>query len=837
VPRFEADDPSIGEKLQQWQLVKDFFASFRNPDGSIRHAVNEYDTPDTFEKKLTEHLREILQKLLAEHEAEAQVPATPPPDAPPEPEGPPEPPLWEGSPFPGLRAFGEADAPIYFGRGRETDGLIRRLAEGARFIAVVGASGSGKSSLVAAGLLPRLGENAIPGSRDWVRVRFTPGELGENPFIALAAAFRPALERQNRAVRAEAERLERDSGALAELTGLMLEDRPEWTELLLFVDQFEELFTVVAEKHRAAFSGLIAHAAKLPRLRAVATLRADFYHRCVEQPALEELLRAYGSYPLGAPGLGALHEMIARPAARAGLTFEDELPERILDDTGSEPGALPLMAFALEQLYAKRSADGRLTHGAYEGFGGVRGAISRRAEDSYLALDTAARATLPAVFRELVEVDLTEEGWVATRGRAPLAKVAPTPEAQRLVDAFTEARLLQQSKGEDDQPVVEVAHEALLRRWPRLVDWIQKTGEDLAVLRQLRHAAEEWQAQDRRGDLRWPRRRWRQAEAAIDRLQMGLGESAQSFLAASRRGTHGQLAGLGVVLALLTLAGWLALFTYTTAEGNFRYAVDVLWERGLYALGSSDIKEPEMVWIRPGEGEFPPTFQMGSGEEDPDASDFEKPRHEVAFSGPYAIGRYEVTFEEYADFVRSTGETEPSDEGWGRGRRPVINVSWEDARDYAHWLSLVTGKAYRLPTEAEWEYAARAGTQTRYWWGDEMKAGMAVCFGCESDWEGKAEGSKTARVDDPGFGPSPFGLHHTAGNVWEWVQDCWHESYEGAPTDGSAWEEENGGDCGRRVVRGGSWDNGPENLRSALRSWNLADFRNTYIGFRLAQDL
>ena len=215
VPRFEADDPEIEKKLEQWQLIKSFFASFSNPDGSIRSAVNTYDTPDGFEKKLTEHLRELVQALLAEHEAESPLPAAEAaPDAAPATDSPREPPLWEGSPFPGLRAFGEDDAPIYFGRGRETDGLIRRLAEGERFLTVVGASGSGKSSLVAAGLLPRIKDNAIPGSRDWLRVRMTPGELGENPFMALASGFKPALERHARHVRDAAKGLEADPGAL-----------------------------------------------------------------------------------------------------------------------------------------------------------------------------------------------------------------------------------------------------------------------------------------------------------------------------------------------------------------------------------------------------------------------------------------------------------------------------------------------------------------------------------------------------------------------------------------------------------------------------------------------
>jgi hypothetical protein len=631
VPRFEADDAGIGEKLEQWRLVETFFASFRNPDGSIRSGVNEYDTPAVFEKKLTEHLREIVQALLAEHEAKSQAAAAEArPGMAPVLEGPEEPPLWEGSPFPGLRAYGEDDASIYFGRGRETDGLIRRLAGGERFLTVVGASGSGKSSLVAAGLLPRLKDNAIPGSRDWLRVRFTPGELGENPFIALASGFKPVLERQVRRVREEAQKLEADPSALGELIGLMLADRPEWSELVLFADQFEELFTVGAAKHRDRFGELLARAARLPRLRTVATLRADFYHRCVEQLALAELLRA-GSYPLAAPTVGALHEMITRPAARAGLFFERELPERILADTGAQPGALPLMAFALQLLYDRRTDEGQLTDAAYESFHGVQGAISQRAEENFRALDVEAKATLESVFRELVEVEETQAGWVATRRRARFEEVAPTPAAQKLVVAFTEARLLVQGKGADNAPVVEVAHEALLREWPRLAEWIGKTGEDLAWLRQLRGAAQEWAEADRRGALLWPRWRWRQAQGVLDRLRVELGAPGESFLSASRRRTRWQATALGSALASLTLSGWFGAFLYT--EGvPLKYAVSVPREWVLYRLGMSDLREPEMVWIQPGE------FWMGSTAGEKDAYDSEFPRHRVVVLHQRRVG-------------------------------------------------------------------------------------------------------------------------------------------------------------------------------------------------------
>jgi formylglycine-generating enzyme required for sulfatase activity len=161
----------------------------------------------------------------------------------------------------------------------------------------------------------------------------------------------------------------------------------------------------------------------------------------------------------------------------------------------------------------------------------------------------------------------------------------------------------------------------------------------------------------------------------------------------------------------------------------------------------------------------------------------------------------------------------------------VIYVSFDDAVAYAKWLSEQTGKRYRLPTEAEWEYGARAGTETSYWWGNEVKQGLANCRGCGSRWDGKQPASVGS------FKPNPFGLYDTAGNVAERVQDCWHENYEGAPTDGLAWEEKNGGDCGRRVGRGGMWHRAHDWARSSHRFSNRPTFGGRAIGFRLVREI
>jgi formylglycine-generating enzyme required for sulfatase activity len=201
--------------------------------------------------------------------------------------------------------------------------------------------------------------------------------------------------------------------------------------------------------------------------------------------------------------------------------------------------------------------------------------------------------------------------------------------------------------------------------------------------------------------------------------------------------------------------------------------------------------------------------------------------HKVRFSKSFAIARYETTFEEYDRFARATGRTLPDDSGFGRGNRPVINVSWQEAKAYAAWLSRETRKNYRLPTESEWEYAARSGGQQDIWAGtsDERELKRYAVYGAK----------RTEPVG--GRKPNGLGLYDMSGNVWEWVEDCWHEDYKHAPADGSAWLEAGGGECGRRVFRGGSWINEEFVLVVSERFWNQVDGRNGTLGFRLVQDI
>ena len=237
---------------------------------------------------------------------------------------------------------------------------------------------------------------------------------------------------------------------------------------------------------------------------------------------------------------------------------------------------------------------------------------------------------------------------------------------------------------------------------------------------------------------------------------------------------------------------------------------------------------PEMVVVPAG------SFMMGSPEGELGREADEGPQHRVIIARPFAVGQFEVTFAEWDACVAAGGcSHRPDDGGWGRGNRPVINVSWNNITEqYLPWLSRKSGKTYRLLTEAEWEYAARAGTTTPFWWGSSISTNQANYDGNYTYGGSKGEyRQKTLAVDS--FAPNRWGLYNVHGNVWEWVQDCW-SAYNGAPSDGSA---QTTGDCGRRVLRGGSWSNLPRDLRSAIRDGNSPSGRNYLVGFRVGSTL
>jgi len=307
----------------------------------------------------------------------------------------------------------------------------------------------------------------------------------------------------------------------------------------------------------------------------------------------------------------------------------------------------------------------------------------------------------------------------------------------------------------------------------------------------------------------------------------------RASLARVRRGRV-LVAGLTVLLGLagLEVVDRGAIAQQVVAQHRWRMAMDptvltVKQETAKAAKPGSGFKEcangcPVMIVIPAGK------FIMGSPESESNRDASEGPQHEVTIAKPFAVSKFEVTFEAWDACVAAAACPRLADR-WGRGEMPVIDVSWGDAKQYVGWLSQLTGKEYRLLTEAEWEYAARAGARTRYSWGDNLGKGNADCDGCGSPWDLK----QTAPVGS--FKPNAWGLYDMHGNVWEWVEDSWHETYDGAPTDGSAWLA--GGDPSFRIVRGGSWRNDSEIVRAATRVRRHVNVRFDTLGFRVARTL
>jgi formylglycine-generating enzyme required for sulfatase activity/energy-coupling factor transporter ATP-binding protein EcfA2 len=713
--------------------------------------------------------------------------------------------VWHGNPYRGLSPFGPEDDAIYYGREREADELLRRVTA-ERVVAVIGPSGSGKSSLVAAGLLPQLSE-------DWVWVRFTPGQAGDDPLRALARRLAPHLSVAT-STDALAERLRSVPTAIDAVAAETLADRPAGAQLLLFADQFEELFTArVAEAHRAAFVDVVAAVAGSARTRLVLTLRADYTEHCTRYETLTIHLRA-GIFLLGTPGVTALKAMVERPARAAGLEVESALVDRILDEAGTEPGALALVEFTLEQLYDAR-VDRSLTLAAYQKLGGVRGAIEVQGEHAVRDVSgQVAEAALGNVFRALAAVD--EHGG-AVRKRGPL--MALDAGEREIVDRLVAARLLVTDTDAEGAATVEVAHEAVLRHWQRFQRWLDD-NRALELWRQRLHTFADSGAPIPIGGG--------QLATALEWLRMraaDITESERAYILRSRQAArwfYGWVTA-GVTTVLL-IVGAVALFTMWTAK------VGLSTEAGLTALafrvglsGLTDFPEPEMVDIPGG------TFEMGSPGDEKGHDLHEGPQRMVTVA-PFRISKTEVTFALYDVFVKATSHDTPGDHGWGRGSRPAINVNWRDAQDYVGWLSLMTGRVYRLPSESEWEYAARGGTKTAYWWGNGIQQDGKVwanCVACGSD----LYDMQTAPVGS--FEANSFGLHDMHGNVHEWTEDCWNEGYLEAPCDGSAWTD---GNCSSRVVRGGGWFSRPQGLRAAARRYEDPDERSSFVGFRVVED-
>jgi formylglycine-generating enzyme required for sulfatase activity len=799
-------------------------------------------------------------------------------------------------PYPGLRPFEAEEWSIFFGRERMIDEVIERLAEH-RLVLIHGASGAGKSSLVRAGVLPKLARQHRRARAPWRTCTMRPSG---GPLWNLATELARLESNADNADRVGqiVGQLSRRGATLSAVVG-SLQNLGD-LRLCILVDQFEELFRFEKETSReeaelfvdllvrgnveVTDSGQSGEPAPQTTVHVVVTMRSEFLGECARFNGLAETINRT-QYLVPRMERDDLLRAICRPAQLYGAEVSLDLAERLIADAAGFEDELPLIQHSLMVMWHE-SASGLLPGGRIilnsaplDAAGGVTKLLSTHADAAVdaAAPDPARRYAVERLFRALTDVNV--EGKAIRRPQAFRDLVAVTEIEPRQLHSIIDALRrdgVSFLTPYPPQPIVDatpidISHEALLRCWDRLADaedgWLKREFDDGLVWRSLLVEARSFERDKRRvlspatteERSDWWRERKLNGSWA-DRYGGNFG-LVEKLLAASRHNAHRQrLLQYAFIGLLLCISAAGIAYACWTDRSSLQLWADLYLRRPVLSLAQErglkpgdPFQEcflcPKMVVV--------PAGQFGMG---PPVRDTDKPPpNQVVISKPFAVSTSEVTFAQW-DLCYALGGCgrRPDDYDWGRGDRPVIYVSWEDSRQYIEWLSKITGKPYRLLSEAEYEYATRAGTTTAYPWGDDVKlngTAMANCNGCGSKWD-KAE---TAPVDS--FAANGFGLYDMVGNVWEWTEDCFHGTKgddalverQGGPTDDSTWRgddpfgERRGvptdgspwliKDCRDHVVRGGSWNNLPTTLHSAYRDEYPSYFRDRYLGFRVARTL
>lgn len=570
-PLMALSDPRADERLAQKRALDSFLKTwFENEDGSLRSAFHPFRSPEELEELLEEHLRRLLERRAPALAAGAA----------------PRPTWTSGSPFRGLAAFEREHAPVFFGRTRAIGQVLTALraqaADRRPFLLLLGMSGNGKSSLVRAGVLPLLSRpGVIEGVGLWRSALFIPGRSGGDLADGLAAALLqpealPELAADGTTAAQIAETLRGSpvaaealvKGALSQAAAENrrtrgLERQPD-VRLALVVDQMEDIFTLphLSPDDRGKFIAVLASLARGGRVWVIGTLRSDFYARCAEIPELIELKSGRGQLDLLPPTPAEIGQIIRRPALAAGLRFEEDpetgqgLDEILRDAAARHPEGLPLLEFTLDQLYESRLPDGTLTKAAYDGLGGVEGAVSRRAEEVFTAQSARVQEALPSLLRLLITV--RPEGEPLPTARRALLAAFSSPEARTLAGAFVDARILIADQSDDGQPILGLTHEALLTHWPRLRDWLARDRQFLQIRAWLEPDCARWQQEDETEDLLVPEGKALNEAASL--LDHGRGElhkklidyiEASLAVARRRRRRKHQTAAAWVILLFL----------------------------------------------------------------------------------------------------------------------------------------------------------------------------------------------------------------------------------------------------------------------------------------------
>jgi len=793
------------------------------------------------------------------------------------------------NPYKGLRAFREEDSGDFFGRSSLIDDLLKAIEDenkSARLLAVLGASGSGKSSVMMAGVLPQL-RGKHP---DWIFL--DPIVPSANPLESLTITLARQFENKSqKAIREDL--LDRTTRGLHALCR-ELSDKP----VILYIDQFEEVFTLVEkETDRRQFIDLITTAANQPDgvITILLSMRADFYDRPAQYREFGNLIEK--QHVLITPmTLADLYDVVQLPAQLpdVGMNFDDNLVTEMVFAVREEAAALPLLQFTLDQLFQRREGN-RLTKSAYDAIGGVQGALAQHAEATFNNLPSDGHKTLArALFLRLIEAGHTEQD--TTRRRASyseltLPDVTQTRILQETADAFVNARLLvsdvgsppvQRGDGRGDS-TLEVSHEALIREWGRLGDWLRDAREDLRLQKSLSADVAEWQRRSKPDDMLYRGTVLAEAQTWAERNTASRDETTfinESIRAETERQSKEQRAahnlryaviGLGAVVVLASI-GLVLIFARNNADlqveadaiqatstavvaqagtiesdayivqtdvaddvynaesiaGTSEYQADYVELQVNYAATRDFGISPFDITLTPandffatatayaGFNDWEPVIEEFDGVEmvlvpagcfymGSNVNSIEQPIHEICFDEPFWIDRYEVTNEQY----ESTGcEDYPSEP-----EQPRNCVTWFDAQAHCE------ARGGTLPTEAQWEYAARGVNNLVYPWGNEFVADNVV-------YSGNSE--QTAPIGSRPDDVSWVGAHDMSGNVWEWTSSI-HQSY---PYDADDGREDMSDTSSIRVLRGGGFNNSSFFLRSAERHFWFPVDDGVIVGFR-----
>jgi formylglycine-generating enzyme required for sulfatase activity len=796
------------------------------------------------------------------------------------------------TPFPGLASFNDddADAAIFYGRSGEIAQTLEELRKmraerDQRPLVIFGASGAGKSSLLKAGIIPRL-RRETPA---WLPLRaFRPGA---DPLLNFAEAISKTLadfsgqeahgiirdklfDAWSRAERGTSKELT-ESGLKGlerelETLGNKLRETAnrKSASILVSIDQAEEMTRAEGDSAEALADYLrVALSTSEGSWQLAFTIRTDSFPELQRHRRFQNL-KARG-YDLRAVPTYRFERVVEEPAKRYGVAVESTLVDALMEDA-PESDALPLLAFALQRLWHQFMASGVLSKDNYDKIGRLKGLIEDAAERALRGIEPEQDVPLSSRSLSQRQIDLASSAFVPSLAQINEYGVTIRraeiwtefgDEQQQLLNRFERWRLVVLKGKEPDSCTVEIVHEALFREWTRLKLWLEPERARLEALRSLQITATTWDRHDRTPaflDHRGERLQEATKLSEIGRYRKRMGNLEFKYLKAcqeaesaaiSRKRQVRALVGLLAVVIVAGLIAWLnepylreRINWYTTMRPYMLkqvrpYVLTPEVESGMKP--GNTFQEcakncPVMVVIPAGE------FMMGSPESR--KGDRDGPQHKITIAKSFAVGKFEVTFDEWdacvevggckRDACDAVGRCEPIAGGqtWGRGRRPVINVSWNDAKQFVDWFSKMTGKEYRLLSEAEWEYAARAGSTTAYSWGNEIKKDgktMANCGNCGSQYQ-----RQTAPVGQ--FDTNAFGLYDMHGNVNEWVEDCAHDSYEGAPENGSVWMSDT---CIAYMYRGGSWYADHTISRSAWRDWLRPNYRSSSVGFRVARTL